>query len=303
MPLDGPVEERLYEAYPYPPAGVGRAFRKRRAKLLAEGGRLAGLIVSRNPAASAGSILDAGCGTGIKSAGLAAALPGSFVLGVDASEASLAAARDAASARGARNAAFRRADIEDPDSVRGLGAFDAVVCDGVLHHLANPGASLASLAGVLNPGGVIYVSTFSRIGRQYEARVREILGRTGASGRGLAAGIKAARALMGLPSMVSARHSAWYDDDAFLADAFLNPVEHRFDVPALADMCGGCGLVFLTWPEGEKHAARMKEALESGGTGASGIGMAEILGFVEIWKAPSMISALAQKPPLPGAAG
>ncbi len=291
MPGNDATPGEFYGRFPYPPAGAGRMWKKRRKSLHAEGGRIASMLASRNPKAAGGRVLDAGCGTGIKLVGLAKALPTTRILGVDASSASLEAAREAAAGEGAGNVELRLFDLENAQESDSLGRFDAVVCDGVIHHLRDPEPAIKRLAGLLNPGGVIYISAFSRIGRPAESRMREILaslpGGTGAAGDGLAL----ARALLRLPGMVSERHATYYEDDAFLADAFLNPIEHHFDIPSLRRMLDGCGVEFETWPQGEKHVPELCSALASAGIDASAIDRRDLLALVEIWKSPAMISA------------
>ncbi len=287
----------LYGAYPYPPVRRGGAWSRRRRRLLDEGARLGDMLAARNPGVAKGRVLDAGCGTGMKLAGLSRALAGAEITGADMSGASLEAAAAVTSAEGAGNVSLRAANLEDTGSLPGLGRFDAIVCDGVLHHLGDPDGVFAALAGLLDPGGLLYVSVFSRVGRPHESRLREIVRRVAAGRGGFESGIRIARSLLRLPSMVSERHSGYYEDDAFLADAFLNPVEHLFDVPGLCGMCRECGLEFLTWPEGERHEGPLREALESAGVDAGSIGRPAMLGLVELWKAPAMISALAARVP------
>jgi SAM-dependent methyltransferase len=45
------------------------------------------------------------------------------------------------------------------------GAFDVVVCNGVLHHTADPYGGFSSIARLVKPGGVIVIGLYNRIGR------------------------------------------------------------------------------------------------------------------------------------------
>lgn len=97
-------------------------------------------------------VLDAGCGAGVYSAWLRER--GADVLGVDASEAMLAEARERAPA-----ATFEQADLSrglptvDDDSV------DVVLCQHVFSHLDSLATPLSSFARVLAPGGTLVVTT------------------------------------------------------------------------------------------------------------------------------------------------
>jgi SAM-dependent methyltransferase len=85
-------------------------------------------------------VLDAGCGT----AWLASAVAAPEVVCVDRSAAAVEAAR-------ARGLEARVADIEDLPFDD--GAFDVVMCNHVLYHLADRERGLRELARVLRPGG------------------------------------------------------------------------------------------------------------------------------------------------------
>jgi ubiquinone/menaquinone biosynthesis C-methylase UbiE len=106
----------------------------------------------------AGTVLDAGCGTG-EHALLVAAL-GLPVLGVDVAETALAIAREKAAARGIE-AEFTAADAF---RLERLGrSFQTVLDCGLFHTFdgdERPGY-VASLASVIQPGGTLYVLCFS----------------------------------------------------------------------------------------------------------------------------------------------
>lgn len=102
-----------------------------------------------------GSILDAGCGSGIVSRYLSERFPTARVVGCDSSEHRVRQAADAA--RGRRNLEFAAQDL------RKLGfsdaTFDSAVCRFVLQHLEPEGqrSALAELHRVLKPGGSLRV--------------------------------------------------------------------------------------------------------------------------------------------------
>jgi len=98
-------------------------------------------------------VLDVGSGTGVV-AFLAAELvgPSGEVIGSDRAPAAVAAAREAAAARGLARVTFREGD---PAEMAFEQPFDAVVGRYVLWCQADPGAMLRRLARHLRPGGVI----------------------------------------------------------------------------------------------------------------------------------------------------
>jgi cyclopropane fatty-acyl-phospholipid synthase-like methyltransferase len=105
-----------------------------------------------------GSLLDAGCGTGEHA--LLAASRGADVIGVDIAPAAIARARAKAAERGL-TARFEVADVLD---LGRLGRTVGTVIDsGVFHVFGDDDRAryVASLAGVLGPGGVCHLMCFS----------------------------------------------------------------------------------------------------------------------------------------------
>ena len=99
-------------------------------------------------------VLDAGCGGGLVAAGLAEA--GADVIGLDASEPSLAVAGRAVPKRFAPVAgALERVPLAG-------GSVDAVVAADVLEHVGNLPRVVAELARVLAPGGLLLFDTVNR---------------------------------------------------------------------------------------------------------------------------------------------
>ena len=99
------------------------------------------------------SLLDAGCGPGSITLGLAAVVAPGLVTGVDVSSDSLAIARSLATERNVANVTFeqhhlRALPYEDE-------SFDAVFVHAVLQHVEEPVRILRELLRVLRPGGVI----------------------------------------------------------------------------------------------------------------------------------------------------
>ena len=94
--------------------------------------------------------LDAGCGTG--SVAFALAPHVAEVVGVDAREDYLEAARASAPA----NARFQVGDVMSLPF--GYAEFDLVCCHRVLHHVRRPELAVSELARVARPGGKVFIA-------------------------------------------------------------------------------------------------------------------------------------------------
>jgi len=116
---------------------------------------LLGQVLDALPAAPAG-VVDAGGGTGQLAVALAAS--GYRVTVVDTSAAMLATCGQRAADAGPRVAgrvATVQGDAADLPGLLGQGGQDAAVCHDLLTRVDDQAALLASLAGVLAPGGVL----------------------------------------------------------------------------------------------------------------------------------------------------
>lgn len=102
-------------------------------------------------------VLDVGCGGGLVAEGLAEM--GARVIGIDASESSIAVARRHAEQSGVA-VDYECAVPEDlADRHR---VFDTVVAMEVVEHVADLNAFLQALADVTHPGGVVLLATLNR---------------------------------------------------------------------------------------------------------------------------------------------
>jgi len=121
--------------------------------------RLASYWLAQVPDAAAslesgGRALDVGCGIGRAALALAAAYPAAEVVGVDPDPASLASAREAASAAGAKRIRFIEGTISDlPEEDR----YDFATLFDCLHDLTDPGGTLAAIRRHLEPTGALMV--------------------------------------------------------------------------------------------------------------------------------------------------
>ena len=98
------------------------------------------------------TVLDAGCGPGTITLGLARRVCPGRVLGIDVVDSQFETARGAAEHEGL-NAEFRKASVyELPFADQ---QFDAVFSHALLEHLSDPVAAISEFRRVLKPGGVI----------------------------------------------------------------------------------------------------------------------------------------------------
>ncbi len=102
-------------------------------------------------------VLDVGCGAGLLSESLAKA--GFEVLGLDAGAEVIAAAKTHAAGQGL-NLAYRQGTAED--LVAEAQKFPVVTALEIIEHVTDPTAFLASLAALLEPGGMLFLSTLNR---------------------------------------------------------------------------------------------------------------------------------------------
>lgn len=97
-------------------------------------------------------VLDAGCGPGTITLGLARAVSPGQVTGIDLEDSQFLNVRDRAEREGL-NVEFRKASVYELPFED--GSFDAVFSHALLGHLSAPDAALLELRRVLKPGGLI----------------------------------------------------------------------------------------------------------------------------------------------------
>jgi SAM-dependent methyltransferase len=111
-------------------------------------------------------LIDVGCGPGNYTRGLAEAAGDGLVVGIDASEAMVAAA---AKRGGGASLAYVRGDASALPFVD--GQFDGACCVGVIHLIEDPMAALDEIVRVLSPGGRLTIAaTCGREGASVRVR-------------------------------------------------------------------------------------------------------------------------------------
>ena len=201
-------------------------------------------------------ILDAGCGTGLTTLGLARLNPGSTVLGLDASPRSLELARLRAAVHESENLAveFRSHDLETP-LPGSLGPFDFIVCRGVLHQVDNPVQVLENLARRLDARGLLLATFPSQAARHTIRQFRRAVDALAGDGMDLADRAKIAQELFQAfrrdhPIRAFERETQGLDRPSLdrIKTVYLNEAESDWTLESALATVERAGLQFLYAP-------------------------------------------------------
>ena len=155
-------------------------------------------------------VLELGCGTGQLSLFLATA--DRLVIGADLARASLELAAEAARRFGVEGVLFVETDLRRPGVQ--AGAFDVVVCTGVLHHTPDPRGSFRTVARLVKPDGYVVLGLYNAAAR-LPHRLRRGVARL--------SGFR----IIPLDPILRERRSEPARKAAWLRDQYQHPEEHR----------------------------------------------------------------------------
>ena len=153
----GETVKAFYEEYPFPGFDL-RKYSFRRDLYLAASW-YARLIDRSIP--SGVRVVDLGCGTG--QLALLLGLKNRDVLGIDFSRQSVEKARALKEKLKVENAEFQEGNLLSLAVAD--ESFDYTLCNGVLHHTADPFAGFRNLCRILRPGGYLVLGLYNRYGR------------------------------------------------------------------------------------------------------------------------------------------
>ena len=158
-----------------------------------------------------------------------------------------------AAERGLDSIRFVTGTIEDLPSLA-PGPFDYIDCCGVLHHLADPDAGLATLASVLAPGGGMGIMVYGALGRRGVYDAQSMLRMLAHDEPDPARLDMARRLLKQIPATNWLRKNQSVGDhlaggDAGLYDLLLHARDRAYRVQELVETVGKAELAIVTFIE------------------------------------------------------
>jgi SAM-dependent methyltransferase len=195
--------------------------------------------IRRNP-----RVWVAGCGTN-QAVFTALRFPGGTVSGSDLSEVSLETAASTARMVGVSNLQLKQESLND---VGYQAEFDYVLCTGVIHHNADPAATLVRLAESLKPDGILELMVYNRFHRALPVAFQKVIRllRTGSERPDFESDLRLAKTVingMTAPGEMTRFLEHFKQcSEAELADVLLQPLEHSFTLSSFMDLLQKCGL-------------------------------------------------------------
>lgn len=189
----------------------------------------------------------AGCGTN-QALHTALKFPLGTVLGSDVSTPSLELARTNAVKLGIKNLTLREESI---NQVEYREQFDYVISTGVVHHNADPAATLAQLRQALKPGGILELMVYNRFHRILNTSFQKAVRIFGEQQHRLnfESDFLLARTLAShfpvqnqMARLLDATRNV---PDAEFADLLIHPLEHSYTIESLEALAASCGMELL----------------------------------------------------------
>lgn len=189
----------------------------------------------------------AGCGTN-QALIVALTFPKATVVGSDLSKESLALCAATARELGVENLDLRRESINEVSYSK---QFDYIICTGVIHHNADPGATLRKLSAALQTDGILELMVYNRYERlpttAFQKAVRMLAGADGAGD--FEADILRARKIIRELRLTNFERLGQDSIDEYpeclLADLLIQPVENSYTMESLEQLAATAGLELL----------------------------------------------------------
>ena len=209
-------------------------------------------------------VLVAGCGTGSEAFMLQRALKNAEVVAIDFSANSIRLARQTqpTSATGKR-VRFIKADLTQPGFCRAVGgAFDLIVCHGVLSYIPKPVMALKNLTQCLRPDGLLYLGVNGA--SHFSANLRPVLSRMGIDVAKMPRDASWRRLLQMWEAVDGGAQSGPLTQlpDWYLGSDFFGPVLHNLPLNQWTGLCRKAGL-YLRASLGTHRALRPMIASEA----------------------------------------
>ena len=186
----------------------------------------------------------AGCGSN-QATLTALKFPGAEILATDISAPSLAVCEQNLAQVGANNVTLKEQSINEAEYT---DEFDYIICTGVIHHNADPSIPLARLAAALKRDGILELAVYNYYHRilttAYQKAMRHLFSED--PDAGLDQQLDVTRDLMErfpIENTMSFYLKQEKDQSReYLADSFLQPVEHSYTVESLVALLETAGL-------------------------------------------------------------
>jgi 2-polyprenyl-3-methyl-5-hydroxy-6-metoxy-1,4-benzoquinol methylase len=195
----------------------------------------------------AAKIWVAGCGTN-QAVFTALRFPAATIIGSDVSQQSLQLCRHAAKALNLANLELREESLNNASY---KDQFDYVICTGVIHHNADPQATLAKLACALKPDGIMELMVYNHYHWVIPVTLQRAVRIMCRSSESLNLELELSTVkniLNDLPKhsvMVRTQGKLLRKSEEALADALMQPVLYNYTVESLEQMADSCGLELL----------------------------------------------------------